>query len=287
MDKWILFKNAVNDLLVSNYSKSQVKKKWQLIANDFKNYRPNHLLNLLYLLDNSHLKLKSRILDHGCGGGITLFFLASKGYYNILGIDINSTQDYINRKNACNKIFKIILNTNTNVIQHYNGKKINYKNNFFDYIYSQQVIEHVQSHLLDSYIAEERRILKSNGMVLHQIPHRLGPFEGHTKKWFIHWLPKKWYYYLLKDDKQNLNLVKNALFLRWPWQLKSIFNKYFNNVNNLVNLRLKYDIVSEEYSKKEKIIRKILVLLFKVPLLGFIFLRLFSVFFQLELLAKK
>lgn len=287
MDKWILFKNAVNDLLVSNYSKSQVKKKWQLIANDFKNYRPNHLLNLLYLLDNSHLKLKSRILDHGCGGGITLFFLASKGYYNISGIDINSTQDYINRKNACNKIFKIILNINTNVIQHYNGKKINYENNFFDYIYSQQVIEHVQSHLLDKYISEESRILKNDGSVLHQIPHRLGPFEGHTKKWFIHWLPKKIYLYCLKNDKDNLRLVKNDLFLRWPWELKSYFNKYFNNVSNIVHMRLKLDILSEEYSKKEEVIRKMLVFLFRIPVIGILFLKLFSIFFQLEILVKK
>ena len=263
MDKWILFKNAINDLLLSNYSNLQVKKNWQLIANDFKNYRPNHLLNLLYLLDSSRLKYKSRILDHGCGGGITLFFLVSQGYSNVLGIDINNTRDYIKRKNLCNKIFKIILNTNTDIIKHYNGKKINYENNSFDYIFSQQVIEHVESDLLDSYLSEERRVLKIDGIVLHQIPHRLGPFEGHTKKWFIHWLPKKWYYYLLKDDKHNLNVVTNALFLRWPWQLKSIFNKYFNNVNNLVNLRLKYDIVSEEYSIKEKIIRKVLIFLLR------------------------
>ena len=85
---------------------------------------------------------------------------------------------------------------------------------------------------------------------LYRGAFKIGPFEGHTKKWFIHWLPQKLYFYFLKDDKQSLSLVKNALFLRWPWELKSYFNKYFNSVNNLVNLRLKYDVFSEEYSKK-------------------------------------
>ena len=70
-------------------------------------------------------------------------------------------------------------------------KKINCEDNSFDYIFSQKVIEHVESNLLDSYLSEEKRILKKNGLVLHKITHRLGPFLGHTKKWFIHWLPKK------------------------------------------------------------------------------------------------
>ena len=92
----------------------------------------------------------------------------------------------LKRKNACNKIFKIIFNTNSERIKTYNGKKINFNDNSFDYIFSQQVIEHVESNLLESYLSEEKRILKKNGLVFHQIPHRLGPFEGHTKKWFIH-----------------------------------------------------------------------------------------------------
>jgi SAM-dependent methyltransferase len=193
----------------------------------------------------------------------------------------------MNRKKACNKIFKIILNSKKNTITNYDGIRIDFKNDYFDCIFSQQVIEHVQSKYLEYYISEEKRILKTKGFALHQIPHRLGPFEGHTKKWFIHWLPKNIYYYILKNDKQKLKLVKRDLFLRWPWELKAAFNKYFKSVNNLVNLRLKDDVFSGEYSMKEKIIRKALVFLFRLPILGKLFLKLFSVFFQLELLAKK
>ena len=91
----------------------------------------------------------------------------------------------------------------------------------------------------------------------------------------------------LKEDKHSLYLVKNALFLRWPWEIRSYINRYFQNVSNIVNLRLKEDVFSGEYTKKEKIIRKTLVFLFKIPILGNLFLKFFSIFFQLEILAKK
>ena len=190
MNKWLLFKNSIDDLLKPNQSEKVIKEKWALIINNFKDYKPPHLLSLINLLEKSREGLKSKILDHGCGVGHALFMLASKGYTNIWGIDINQSESFIIRKKACNRIFKVILNTKSDRIANYNGKKINFKNNSFEYIFSQQVIEHVHSALLDKYISEESRVLKNNGLVLHQIPHRLGPFEGHTKKWFIHWLPK-------------------------------------------------------------------------------------------------
>ena len=287
MDKWLIFKISVDKLTNTNQPTKQIKSQWKQILREFKDYKPNHLINLLNLLEKSKAHSDSKILDHGCGAGYTLFFLAVKGYSNIWGIDINNNRNFRVRKNVCNKIFKIVLGSKKNRISNYDGKKIKFKSNSFDYIYSQQVIEHVTCKLLDNFISEEKRILKTNGLALHQIPHRLGPFEGHTKKWLIHWLPKKIYYFYLKDDKKNLHLVQNELFLRWPWELNLYFKKYFNNVNNLVKLRLRYDVFSEEYSKKEKIIRNILVYLFNIPVLGKLFLKIFSVFFQLELLVRK
>ena len=287
MDKWILFRKSIDSLIEPNQASTEIKKKWRVILKEFKNYTPNHLLNLLKLLEKSKIGKKSKVLDHGCGTGLTLFFLASKGYNNIWGIDVDNSDAFVNRKKASNKIFKIILNLKVNIINNYNGKKVDFKSASFDYIFSQQVIEHLQSKYLESYISEEQRILKINGLALHQIPHRLGPFEGHTKKWFIHWLPKSIYYYILRNDEQKLRLVKSALFLRWPWKLKSSFKQHFKSINNLVSLRLKEDVFSEEYSIKERIIRKALVYIFRIPVLGYLFLKLFSVFFQLELLVKK
>ena len=94
-------------------------------------------------------------------------------------------------------------------------------------------------------------------------------------------------HHLLKNEVQKLLVVKKALFLKWPWQLKFYFKKYFNQVDNVSFMRLKYNVSSGEYSKKEKIIRKFLILTFNLPLLGKIFLKFLSIFFQLEILAKK
>ena len=52
--------------------------------------------------------------------------------------------------------------------------------------------------------------------------------------------------------KKKLFVVKKALFLKWPWQLKFCFKQYFNQVDNVSYLRLKYNVNSGEYSKKRK-----------------------------------
>jgi SAM-dependent methyltransferase len=285
-NKWMLFTKCIEDLRQDNLTNTDIKKKWFIIKNDFKDFRPNHLIAFLDTLNKNKITINSKILDHGCGSGATLFFLALNGYKNIWGIDINDTKHFNVMKKFNNKIFRIILNSKDDRIQSYNGKRIPFKNSYFDFIFSQQVIEHVESKLFNHYLAEEKRTLNKNGIVLHQIPHRLGPFEGHTKRWIIHWFPKKLYHYIIKNDAYKLSLVKNYLFLKWPWKLIRHFNIYFNQVDNISYIRLKHNIDSNEYSKKEKIIRKILVFFFNLPLVGKLFISFFAVFFQLEILAK-
>ena len=286
-NNWLLFKKSIDDLNDPKLKDSDIKKKWSTIQKDYKNFKPNHLIGFLKVLSKNKITTKSCVLDHGCGNGLTLFFLALNGYQNIWGIDINNSKSFDTRMRSCNKVFKVILKSKKNRIQVYNGKRIPFRSEFFNFIFSQQVIEHVKDNLLNNYLSEERRTLSKNGAVLHQIPHRLGPYEGHTNKWIIHWFPKNIHHYLLKNEEQKLLVVKKALFLKWPWQLKFYFKKYFNQVDNVSFLRLKYNISSGEYSKKEKVIRKVLVFIFNVPVFGKIFLKSLSVFFQLEILAKK
>jgi hypothetical protein len=56
----------------------------------------------------------------------------------------------------------------------------------------------VEDHLWDSFFAEEARVLKSGGRVFHEVPHRLAPFEPHTRTWFLHSLPRPVYQSLYK-----------------------------------------------------------------------------------------
>ena len=109
------------------------------------------------------------MLDHGCGNGLTLFFLVLNGYQNVWGIDVDNSKPFAARMKSCNRVFKVILNTNKNRMQVYDGKKIPFKSNFFNFIFSQQVIEHVKDNLLNNYLSEEKRTLNTDGIVLHQI----------------------------------------------------------------------------------------------------------------------
>ena len=136
MNKWLLFQNSINDLVEPNQSQKVIKEKWALIVNNYKDYKPFHLLSIMNLLEQSREGLTSKILDHGCGAGHALFMLASKGYTNIWGIDTNQTEGFIIRKKACNRIFKVILNTKSDRISNYDANKINFKNNTFDYLFS-------------------------------------------------------------------------------------------------------------------------------------------------------
>ncbi len=285
MNNWLTFKNNIDDLL--NQSEVNIiKTKWLAIKKKFYGYVPNHLISFFKLLEKYKNK-RINILDHGCGGGLTVFILVLNDYHNVWGIDISNTKNFMRRSSKINKILSVLTKSKTKKILSYNGKKIPFNSHFFDLIFSQQVLEHVEEKLLQYYLSEEKRTLKNNGMIFHQIPHRLGPYEGHTKKWCIHWLPKKLHYYLLKKEPQSLDLVKNYLFLRWPWVLKKEFKKYFKDVTNITFYRLRHDVYSSEYSFKERLVRKILVKIFKIPYLGISLSKFLSIFFQLEVIGIK
>ena len=102
----------------------------------------------------------------------------------------------------------------------YDGRNLPFKDNTFDWIYSQQVIEHVQD--LDRYFSEARRVLCPGGELLAEFPTRLMPYDRHKRAWFKHWfqVPKEpWFCF------------------RWPWTIRRIAKRYFS-VENRTRERL-------------------------------------------------
>ena len=75
INKWILFKKSIEDLNKPYLTNSEIKKKRLIIKNEFKNFKPNHLIGFLKVLSSNKITVKSNVLDHGCGNGLTLFFL--------------------------------------------------------------------------------------------------------------------------------------------------------------------------------------------------------------------
>ena len=120
--------------------------------------------------------------------------------------DFNNSKEVKLKVAKLNMFLKIILGEDQpsiNRIQIYNGKKLPFQNSTFDLIFSQQVIEHLPPSNKIPFLLEERRVIKKDGIMYHQIPHRLVPYEAHTKTWFVHWLPKSFGAFYFKKFEEN------------------------------------------------------------------------------------
>jgi SAM-dependent methyltransferase len=187
-----------------------------------------------------------RVMDFGCGSGANVKTLRKLGYH-AYGCDIK---------------FKKEVSVNTeNMISEEIIKKIKlkpyvlpYEDNSFDFIYSNQVFEHVQNY--SETISELKRILKPDGVSLHILPSRYNPIEPHV---FVplstivrnyHWLYLWALIGIRKKEQKGLSphdvakenkefLEKNTNYLSKEKLTKEFLN-YFSNVNFCESSFLKY-----------------------------------------------
>lgn len=160
------------------------------------------------------------VFEHGCGAGHSLIWLAAMGYTDFAGVDVGGNFDQRNR------VFHKLFGGDEARLRRYDGQHIELPDNRFDFIYSEQVIEHVADHVFDSYYAEEARLLRAGGLAVHHVPHRLVPYDSHTRTWFIHYLPEGLYKRL--GDMLGTP-VPSHLHLRWPWIHRRKMKEVFGN----------------------------------------------------------
>jgi ubiquinone/menaquinone biosynthesis C-methylase UbiE len=103
----------------------------------------------------------STILDFGCGDGERVFDLRKLGF-NTFGVDITLTQE--------SEFLRLIPTEK--------GYRIPFDDAAFDFVYSNQVFEHVQDH--GAALSEIWRVLKPGGISLHYFPPKYKPLEPHT-----------------------------------------------------------------------------------------------------------
>lgn len=130
---------------------------------------------------------KDNVLDFGSGCGF-LSNLLSYNFKRVYGIDTKAVDDIIEKNTkdfpkgffedalkAQKKIWSLIEKKRSNVIlNHYDGKSLPFKNNFFDNIVAYAVIEHLPSNLVSSILSDINRKMKNGG------------------KLFIFKMPQKW-----------------------------------------------------------------------------------------------
>lgn len=111
------------------------------------------------LFFKKYIEKDDNFLDVGCGAGTVLNALKKDGYINGYGCDISAL--FIKKA-----AFQGLKNVTA-----YNGKKLPYKNNFFNLIGSFNVLEHTQEP--EQYLTEQISRLKKDGYLIVACPNFL------------------------------------------------------------------------------------------------------------------
>ena len=102
----------------------------------------------------------ARVLDFGCGAGNMVDEYCAAGY-DAFGCDIRVATETERLRRIDEE-----------------DRSLPFADNTFDFVFSDQVLEHVQDHA--SAFAEIKRVMKPGGISLHIFPAKLKPTEGHV-----------------------------------------------------------------------------------------------------------
>ena len=170
---------------------------------------------------------QSKILDFGCGGGERVYEFRKLGF-DAVGVDIKLDEE--------NEFLRLMLAND--------GYRIPFDDETFDFVYSNQVFEHVRDH--KTALSEIRRVLKPRGFSLHFFPPKLSPIECHTyvplggilqeRKWLLLWaflgvriVFQKGMKFTDVADRNFTYLRQNTCYLTKN-DIRRVILAYFNNI---------------------------------------------------------
>jgi ubiquinone/menaquinone biosynthesis C-methylase UbiE len=189
-----------------------------------------------------------KILEIGAGSGIISYHVIQASN-DVISIDISANL-FRNTFFPENKIQFLLAN----------GISMPFKDETFDIVICNQVIEHIPRHNQPSLVNEIFRVLGKDGLVYMATPNKFWPIEPHTKLPLISYFPKK-----ISDI--YLNYAKGTkyfnVYLLDYYRLRKILSAKFNPLRDLTpNVIKNPDVffISDEIPKK---FQKILV---KLPL---------------------
>ena len=171
-------------------------------------------------LIESRIDLKNKvILDMGCGEGVWLReFAKISTPGNVYGSEYDNEQvieihkqlsEATEEERKSDKFLQIPLNN----IKNCPGESLDFKNDFFDIVFHNEVLEHVQDD--HQTLKECFRVLDKDGYMVFFTPNRGWPFETHGM-----FLNGKYYW-------GNIPLL--------PWMPKVIYKRFAPHVRNYSN----------------------------------------------------
>ncbi len=283
---WLEIKISYQKLVNALNDGSDLSLRWSEFVSEVSKYPPPyHLLLLIKKLESLSVdrdRGELIILDHGCGGGLTLMYLAAIGYRNIYGVDLLTSN--CERWNLLTS--EVFGFTNKRYFA-YDGVDLPVEDGSVDVVFSQQVLEHVSPHVLNNYYSEEARVLRIGGLALHSVPHRLVPYESHTRTWFLHYfLPRNVWLNVLNFLGKNNATAQEALFLRWPGEHEKMAKRYFGNCQNVTKDRLRA-LTNFEYYDGSVRLRMLIAKMISLPFIGNSFCALISRFMMIDTISIK
>lgn len=193
---------------------------------------------------NHNMKDK-RILDFGCGWGNFLIYCLMNGY-NAFGVDVSTTRSKYFLF-ACDTI-KLNKTLKSRYII-YDGENLPFKENTFDIVIANQVLEHVED--IENTIKEIRRILKRNGIFYIRSPdYSRSFFEPHYRTFWIPFFKGKIAEKYLKAKRKPTEGLRHLNFLSGK-ELKTILKE--NNFKILRDMEKKIIIDGRKKKIKERI----------------------------------
>ena len=142
--------------------------------------KSNYQFFVDYFLNNFTDISNKKVLDFGCGNGNVIISMREKGF-EFYGVD----SYYDGDEETYNK-----HKSNLPFIRKYlpPQEKIPFPDEYFDFIYSNQVFEHIKD--INFILDELNRILKKDGVMVHNFPVKEYLVEGHFRLPFVHWFQK-------------------------------------------------------------------------------------------------
>lgn len=173
------------------------------------------------------------VLDAGCGTGGKTFFYSQKGIEKIYGVDLNPESIAV-----ANEYFG-----NTPNIEFSCGSitSLSFPDNTFDYVILNDVVEHIERHILEAALVELMRVLKPNGRILLEFP----PWTSHDASHLYDYISVPWCQ-LFFSDKTLVNVVRKISIER-------------NVDQNLVDKLIKdyYELNRLTYSESGEMFRRL------------------------------
>lgn len=245
---------------------------------------PYHLIVPLRIVEDAAARScpqDVRILDHGCGGGGTLFYFLALGYTGIFGVDLGGNSI------GWNRLLREELKIEGPRFFIYEGKVLPFGDGSFDVVISEEVVEHVPDSTIISYYSEAARVLRPDGIAYYTVPHRLAPYDSHSRTWFIHYLPRRIASRLYgAKGSYTRDFFDNHLFLRWPIFHRTKMRELYGSSIDLTNQRLLM-LTKFDYYDGPRGLRQWLGRAARIPLAGPLLSRAIGLLLMRQTLSRK